>query len=746
MSKKNSRKMRRKRKKSLAGKIPPSQPVLHNPSGNSSPERVSDQSQPDGFSHLHPRCLDPEDALAPLPRPQAHRLTRRVMKQLQALQPTLNMAYWKEFTSNFFRSSSARVLVNPARAGSGKSTWIRAFLLTLAQEYASGNELAEYFGGVLLILQKVEDLNAITQEVNQSVSASQDQPLMVALQSLTRSGQTYQLCQNPRAQNYRDCVDCPHNTQCPLYHAGQQGKQAYILGATQKRFYDLRSSGALDEQLLFRTQADGTQVRRRFLLFDEKPELYQMAVLDLSSLNALSTRLEELPARRGTQDCQVSALQDHLSYLGVRPLQMLRRQTVILLPDGHKVGEQLGVCTLEDRYPERVAELQASLIRVLGQNNEEVQTCLAALMALHQGKECLFSKVNSFHICYTWDGLDCLQKHQVLIFDATAEVDGDYCHNPHIKLLPSPKLPDMHRVVFHLYTHSKLNLSRSAVNSKLWLPQGMCALVEEILVAYPGKTFLCAYKQGAPRLADMLSSQAKEQLAWMQHPDHPDQRILPYFGGTNGSNAFRDCTNVILLGYPRLSPDVYLERCWAAWEQAGIREQIRLTQEYMRHSEHPWPRGDNPISLVDDYEARHLASRMEQEIYRCKLRDATARCEIHIFLFCPPKKVWKLLLSRFPGCQVEHIPCLPDCVQKVQFQQQRYRGEPTARAKLMQFLESWDGAPIRVADLRAQLDITPSAWKDLMKQMSASSELEKLGILRAGRGPHTTWRRPAPPS
>ena len=69
MSKKNSRKMRRKRKKSLAGKIPPSQPVLHNPSGNPSPERVSAPSQPDGFSHLHPRCLDLEDALAPLPRP-----------------------------------------------------------------------------------------------------------------------------------------------------------------------------------------------------------------------------------------------------------------------------------------------------------------------------------------------------------------------------------------------------------------------------------------------------------------------------------------------------------------------------------------------------------------------------------------------------------------------------------------------------------------------------------------------------
>lgn len=738
MSKKHSRKMRRKSKKNQASKQAPAPQRQMGLSENPAPKGVPGTPQGDGFHHLHPRCPDPEETPHPLPPPLTHTLTQRVMKQLKALQPSLDTKYWKEFTYQFLCSPSSKVLVNSARAGSGKSTWIRAFLLTLAQGYASGEAFAESFGGVLLVLQKVEDLNAIAQEVNRSVSA-QDGPLMVALQSLTHSGKAYQLCQNPSAQDYRDCVDCPHRDTCPLVQAGPQSKRAYLLGVTQKRFYDLRSSGKLDEQLLLRTRADGTQVRRRFVLFDEKRELYQIAALDLRSLNSLSTQLEDLPAQRGTKDRQISFLQDSLNYLGVQPLQKLRRDTVIHLPGGQTAEELAGFCKLEDGQPERVEKLQVSLGRVLGQNNEEVQTCLAALMALHQGKECLFSKVSSFHICYAQDGLACLKDHQALIFDATAEVDGDYRHNPHITFLPSPALPGMKQVTFHLYTHPKLKLSRAAVHSKSWLPKGMSALVEHILETQPGQTFLCVYKQDAPQLARRLSTPAKKRLAWMHPPDRPWDQILPYFGGTNGSNAFRDCTNVILLGYPRLSPDVYLERCWAAWDQAGAGEQIRQAQACMQHQEHPWPNGLSQIPMVEEYEACHLASRMEQEIYRCKLRDASSQCEIHVFLFCPPKDVWTLLHPRFPGCRVERIEELPDCIQNIRSQQQRYGGKPTARAKLVQFLEEWDGTPILASDLRAQLDITPSAWKDLMKQMNASGELERRGVLRTGRGPHTKW-------
>lgn len=90
------------------------------------------------------------------------------------------------------------------------------------------------------------------------------------------------------------------------------------------------------------------------------------------------------------------------------------------------------------------------------------------------------------------------------------------------------------------------------------------------------------------------------------------------------------------------------------------------------------------------------------------------RDEIHIFLFAPPGEVWNLLQQCFPGCRVDVIEELPDCICRARAEQQ-YRGKPTALARVMHFLEEWDGAPVRVAEVRERLEISPSASKELRR-------------------------------
>ena len=194
---------------------------------------------------------------------------------------------------------------------------------------------------------------------------------MIALQSLTRSGKDRQLCRNPDARDFRDCAGCDYASACPLKQSGEQGKRAFLLGATQKRFGDLRENGTLDGQLLRRLRPDGSVVRRRYLIFDEKPELYQIAALDQHSLNALSDRLEELPARRQISDQRVSSLQGDLSYIGVRPFQKLRRESVIWLPEGRYVEALAGFCSLTGEDGHRLETLKMRLEKLLGQNSED---------------------------------------------------------------------------------------------------------------------------------------------------------------------------------------------------------------------------------------------------------------------------------------------------------------------------------------------------------------------------------------
>lgn len=693
----------------------------------------------DGFQHLHPNYPDPDGPLEPLSDAVIHSLTKRVVGHMKKLRPGLDLDYWKRVTRQIFSEDGKKVLVNPSRAGSGKSTWIHAFLLTLAELYTEGNPLAESLGGVLLVLQKVEDLNAVAQAVNAAIPQT-EVPVMIALQSLTRSGKDRQLCRNPDALDFRDCAGCDYASACLLKQSGEQGKKAFLLGATQKRFGDLRENGTLDGQLLRRLRPDGSVVRRRYLIFDEKPELYQIAALDQHSLNALSDRLEELPARRQISDQRVSSLQGDLSYIGVRPFQKLRRESVIWLPEGRYVEALAGFCSLTGEDEHRLETLKMRLEKLLGQNSEELRACMTVLKELYLGKECLFCRTGSFRISCVGDGLACLKDHQVLIFDATAEVDGDYCHNSRLKFLLTPGTPDMRQVTFHLFMHPRLNLSRAAVDSKAWLLDGMCALIESLMAELPGQTFLCVYKKDAPRIMDSMSKSAKERLAFMEDPDRPGEQTLPYFGGTNGSNAFRDCSNVILLGYPRLSPDVYLERCYAAWKEAGAGEQIRNIQETMCHQERPWQMGLRAIPMLTEYENHHLAARLEQEIYRCKLRNPSFSGEVHVFLFCPPKGCWELLQGRFPGhCEVI-VKELPDCVAECLEDHRSYAGRPTAYLRIKRFLEQWDGQPISVSELRTQAEVSKSAWKELSDNGQLSMLLARFGAERTGRGRNTQIR------
>ena len=153
----------------------------------------------------------------------------------------------------------------------------------------------------------------------------------------------------------------------------------------------------------------------------------------------------------------------------------------------------------------------------------------------------------------------------------------------------------------------------------------------------------------------------------------------------------------------------------------------------------PWRDGLRCLPQVSEYECRHLAARLEQEIYRCALRNPDCESDIHVFLFCPPERVWELLRQRFWGCKVEEYEDLPDCVEAVCARAGIYGGHPTAYAKLAELLEAWDGVEVKVSALKKRLGITDSAWKELIKGEKAKALLARHGVERRGRGPNAVY-------
>ena len=97
--------------------------------------------------------------------------------------------------------------------------------------------------GVVVVLQKVEDLNELADLLNQD--CAEDHPVMVSLQGWTDSGSRRGLCRNPSVDNYEACLrqQCPYAGKCPILHFSEDAKTAPIVGMTQERFCQLREQG-----------------------------------------------------------------------------------------------------------------------------------------------------------------------------------------------------------------------------------------------------------------------------------------------------------------------------------------------------------------------------------------------------------------------------------------------------------------------------------------------------------------------
>lgn len=180
----------------------------------------------------------------------------------------VDFEYWRKVTKRVLKGLADRgPLVCPARAGSGKSTWITAFLLAACELRLNNDPLADVFS-VLLVLQKIESLNGIRDTIADSFPNAPE-TLVVPLQGWTAASQKAGFCKNKQVTSFDQCRkdNCPFAASCDVLRFGQLAGQAFVLGVSQARFDLLRKGNALDG-LLHQQEND----HPRILVFDEKFE------------------------------------------------------------------------------------------------------------------------------------------------------------------------------------------------------------------------------------------------------------------------------------------------------------------------------------------------------------------------------------------------------------------------------------------------------------------------------------------
>lgn len=640
---------------------------------------------------------------------------------------SVDFGYWRKITNRVLRGLTDRKpLVCPARAGSGKSTWITAFLLAACELQIKGDPLADVFS-VLLVLQKIESLNGIRDTIA-DFFPNAPETLVVPLQGWTAASQKAGFCKNKQVTSFDQCPrdNCTFAASCGVLRFGQLAGQAFVLGVSQARFDLLRKGNALDG-ILYQDE----NAHPRILIFDEKFEFAPLYHLTQTTLDAASSQLEQLITQRDLKDRRVFEKQRWTTTLLRRPFSLLRERTCIELDETTKAMADIpyGLCSLMDAdnaEKERFDQFRGYL-NGSGRafRTPALSEAVEVIDRLYRG-ECLFTKLGAFTILGADEPQISFGDSLTLVFDATAQVDGDYQYLD-AEMLPQSKPRHMEKLCLHVYTTADMNVSRLAMR-KSWKLPGFCALTEDILRRYEGKMFLTTYKDLAAEIPKLLDPQALSRLLL-------DGETCPYFGGTNGSNNFNEASLVMLLGYPRLSPQVYLERTFVYWGRSGFRQQIRkqMTQwSPLNVQQRPDLHAQLPLTMT--YEVCHLAARLEQEIYRCQLRNAVCDKAVHVFMFAPPQELLHRLSERFQGAKLLREDRIPACIAGAKATAKQYDGNPTVYARFAAWLSGWDRTPTPLDSILHDTEIGAESWKKLRKSERFAPLLAQYGAEMTGRG------------
>ena len=173
-------------------------------------------------------------------------------------------------------------------------------------------------------------------------------------------------------------------------------------------------------------------------------------------------------------------------------------------------------------------------------------------------------------------------------------------------------------------------------------------LVEDIMCGNNGDFLLITYKKHAKAVTDLLDRKLMGRIPLMQPPEG-GREVIPYHGGTHGSNRFHRCDSVVLLGYPRLNEQDYLLRAIGAYgAEQLIREFMELEPKSVDGSFHGALQN---LPSVSKYITHHLAAEIEQAIFRTSYRNMEGRQGADVYFPFPDSNMMRLLQMRFPEVQ-----------------------------------------------------------------------------------------------
>ena len=440
-----------------------------------------------------------------------------------------------------------KVTAIPLIPGGGKSTVLRSILRVFSRFIAEGVDgILEYIGGIVVVVQTIAEMHTL-QAICQA--ASGEYPICTVIEGFNEDNLKSIGCIAGIATCYDECPreQCERFSECSLMSASQRMHETPILIITHVRYSWYINS---PEPLTSWIGPDGTTYQRKVAVVDEAAQLTDIKPLDSSFMFALSSDVCNPKFVRSP---------DYIGALWKRnvlnPFFSLKAEIFHTRPQDVNFGEVTANMLEAAKFNGDQFDVTRSILQDNCKNPLVLRDALLVMDALasERRKFYLTNGGETTIFCPQMKAPHGEGKPATFILSGTSYFNPELQENPNITVLDCGFPIDSSRLTIHIQHGNRIRFSKTAADTAKNYA-GTLAWVEHILRSSRSShelAMVMTYKKVSGRMYEDLEAEHGDWLVPYFSRDGSYARQLPYCGGTNGSNAYNDCTLFIMAGLNR---------------------------------------------------------------------------------------------------------------------------------------------------------------------------------------------------
>ncbi|MGG3927685.1 DEAD/DEAH box helicase family protein [Metabacillus fastidiosus] len=553
----------------------------------------------------------PHLALTSAEYERVNKIVSDVNDELHQYGQEINLKHQKyifNIVQTLYKANKDKPYLIPLDMGGGKSLIINLFL---QKNLESNREF-----GAVVVVERIEDVRRLANELNLAASEEVAYPLY-------GFDSDECLLNKQKGRNFDHCPaskgkSCSFKHQCRYWMQAEDQQKYPVVIMTSQRL-SLQSENLKHYDVFY--NKNGDKVERELLIIDEKPKMTYVKSLNGQEFKDYTDEiLNKLESFHFDGE-----LKEYYEFKGVV-------ESVNLLYEADEEGIRETFDHLNSNFS--FSEEFWRVFNSIYDYTQEVFQIPNFLESIVQNGGCKEVLRTGKVIITTssYKQYKCFKNFKTMIFDGTADIDIEYSHEKfHIFNFESLRSYEG-LTFFRSDLVSGTKTSMKDEDKLLSFCKDVISIAKENL---HDKIYLPVFKGNKEFVIDYL----KEYI-------DSGQIIVAHYGATRGSNAYKECSIVILGGILHKTENYYLGKSLALHQQRDIDIKNVTSSNYdkVRRFDDPQNEIVKLLDMLVDY---------SQEIKRSKQRDNSKVVEGKVYIFHHDKILLDLISLKFPKSKME---------------------------------------------------------------------------------------------